>query len=87
MEIDKNGPTLNSIIVINPEAMQIAGELDKEMSEGKIRGPLFGVPVVLKDNIDTHDRMPNTAGATVLRNSYPKADISGCHEAPGSQEP
>lgn len=73
-EIDKNGPALNSIIMVNPDAMQIAGELDKEMSEGKISGPLFGVPVVLKDNIDTHDRMPNTAGATVLRNSYPKAD-------------
>jgi len=73
-EIDKNGPSLNSIIMVNPDAMQIAGELDKELSEGKIRGPLFGVPVVLKDNIDTHDRMPNTAGATVLRNSYPKAD-------------
>jgi len=73
-EIDKNGPAINSIIIVNPDAMQIAGELDREMSEGKIRGPLFGVPVVLKDNIDTHDNMPNTAGATVLRDSYPEAD-------------
>ena len=73
-EIDKNGPAINSIIIVNPDAMQIAGEIDREMSEGKIRGPLFGVPVVLKDNIDTHDRMPNTAGATVLRNSYPDSD-------------
>jgi amidase len=72
--IDKNGPALNSIIVINPDAMQIAEELDREKAEGKIRGPLFGVPVILKDNIDTHDKMPNTAGATVLRNSFPKAD-------------
>jgi amidase len=73
-EIDKNGPALNSIIVINPEALQIAEELDREFAEGKIKGPLFGIPVVLKDNIDTHDKMPNTAGATVLRNSFPETD-------------
>jgi len=73
-EIDKNGPSLNSIIVVNPDAMEIAEELDKEFAEGKMRGPLFGIPVVIKDNIDTHDKMPNTAGATVLRNSFPKAD-------------
>lgn len=73
-EIDKSGPALNSIIKINPDALQIAGELDREYSEGKIRAPLFGIPVVLKDNIDTHDKMPNTAGATVLRNSFPDTD-------------
>ncbi len=73
-EFDKSGPTLNSIIIINPDALKMAEELDSEFAEGKIRGPLFGVPVVLKDNISTHDRMPNTAGATVLRNSYPDAD-------------
>lgn len=73
-KIDRNGPALNAIIVVNPDALQIAGELDKEYSEGKIRGPLFGIPVVLKDNIDTHDKMPNTAGATVLQNSFPEND-------------
>lgn len=73
-EIDKNGPALNSVIIVNPDAMQIADELDKELSAGKISGPLFGIPVILKDNIDTHDKMPNTAGAVVLRNSFPKAD-------------
>jgi amidase len=73
-EIDKSGPALNSIIIVNPDAMQIAGELDRVLAQGKIRGPLFGVPVVLKDNISTHDKMPNTAGATVLRNSYPATD-------------
>ncbi|MGB8490541.1 MAG: amidase [Bacteroidales bacterium] len=73
-EIDKNGPTLNSIIIVNPDALQIAQELDRERSEGKARGPLFGVPVLLKDNIDTHDKMPTTAGATILRHSYPKTD-------------
>ena len=73
-EIDRNGPQLNSIIVINPDAIQIAEELDKESAAGKIRGPMHGVPVILKDNIDTHDKMPTTAGATALRNSFPKTD-------------
>ena len=73
-EIDKNGPKLNSIITVNPDALQLAEELDKEIAAGKIRGPLHGIPVILKDNIDTHDKMPNTAGATVLRNSYPSVD-------------
>jgi amidase len=73
-KIDKNYPALNSIIAVNPDALKIAEELDREHSEGKIRGPLFGVPVVLKDNIDTHDKMPTTAGATVLRNSFPVTD-------------
>lgn len=68
--LDKNGPCLNSIITLNPDAIKIAKELDKEMAEGKIRGPLHGIPVILKDNIDTRDSMPTTAGATVLRNSY-----------------
>ena len=73
-EIDKNGPALNSVIIVNPDAKQIADDLDNELAAGKIRGPLFGVPVILKDNIDTHDKMPNTAGALVLRNSFPKVD-------------
>lgn len=72
--IDKNGPMLNSIIVINPDALLIAEELDRELQAGKTRGPLHGIPVILKDNIDTHDGMPTTAGATVLRNSFPQAD-------------
>ncbi len=73
-EIDSNGPALNAIIIVNPDALKIAGELDRQMAEGKTTGPLFGVPVVIKDNIDTHDKMPNTAGATVLRNSFPQRD-------------
>src|SRR5664280_807909 len=73
-EIDKNGPTLNSIIEINPDALNIAEELEKEAAEGKPEGPLYGVPVILKDNIDTHDRMATTAGATALRNSFPGND-------------
>lgn len=73
-KIDKNGPMLNSVIYINPDALQIAGELDKELASGRSRGPLHGIPVILKDNIDTKDKMPNTAGATALRNSYPNRD-------------
>lgn len=72
--IDKNGPKLNSLITINPDAISIAEELDREMTDGKIRGPLHGVPVILKDNIDTHDKMPNTGGSLALANSYPEKD-------------
>jgi amidase len=73
-ELDMSGPELNSIIIINPDALQIAAELDEEMASGKIRGPLHGVPVILKDNIDTGDRMPTTAGATALKSSFAKVD-------------
>jgi amidase len=73
-ELDRNGPALNSIIVINPDALSIAEELDSDSASGKHRGPLYGVPVILKDNIDTQDKMPTTAGATVLRNSIAAAD-------------
>jgi amidase len=73
-EIDQNGPKLNSVICINPDALQIAEELDKELKEGKKRGPLHGIPVIIKDNIDTHDKMPTTAGSRALKNSYPLQD-------------
>lgn len=72
--IDMSGPELNSVLIINPDAMSIAEELDRELVAGKKRGPLHGVPVLLKDNIDTHDRMPTSAGATALRNSLPSND-------------
>lgn len=71
--IDKNGPQLNSIIYVNPAALELAHVREKEFKEGKIRGPLHGIPVIIKDNIDTKD-MPTTAGATVLRTSYPPKD-------------
>lgn len=73
-EIDDSGPTLNSIIQVNPDAIQIAEELDQAMREGKVKGPLHGIPVVLKDNIDTHDKMATTAGSRALINSYPLKD-------------
>jgi amidase len=72
--LDKNGPALNSIIIVNPDALAIADELDKELAAGKSRGPLHGIPIILKDNIDTHDKMPTTAGATALKNSFPAVD-------------
>ena len=72
--LDKNGPELNSIIQINPDALKIAEELDREMAAGNIRGAMHGIPVILKDNIDTHDKMPTTAGSLALKNSYPLQD-------------
>lgn len=72
--IDKNGQQLNSILQINPDAIAIAKQLDKERKEGKVRGSLHGIPVVLKDNIDTFDKMNTTAGANVLKDSKPLQD-------------
>lgn len=74
VNIDQFGPTLNSIITVNPDALEIARQLDRELSAGAKRGPLHGVPVVLKDNIDTHDKMPNTAGAIPMKGSMPLKD-------------
>ena len=65
-DVDKE---LNSIIEVNPDAVQIAERLDKERKAGKVRGPLHGIPVVLKDNIDTADRMKTTAGSLALLNA------------------
>ncbi len=73
-EIDNNGPALNSILQLNPDVMQIAKELDEEMKNGQNRGPMHGIPVVLKDNIDTHDKMNTTAGSIALANSKPLQD-------------
>jgi len=64
--IDKSGPTLRSIIELNPDALSIADQLDKERKDGKVRGPLHGVPILIKDNIDTGDKMQTTAGSLAL---------------------
>lgn len=64
--LDKAGPKLNAIIEINPEALAIADKLDQERAGGQLRGPLHGIPIVLKDNIDTADRMTTTAGSLAL---------------------
>jgi len=73
-EIDHAGPELNSVITVNPDAIHIAEQLDKELKEGKVRGPLHGIPILLKDNIDTHDLMPCTGGSRALMNSFPLKD-------------
>jgi len=72
-EIDRNGPDLNSILTINPNAMEIAAALDKELQEGSNRGKLHGVPIVLKDNINTMD-MQTTAGSRFMEGSVPSTD-------------
>lgn len=72
--IDRNGPGLNSIICVNPDALSIADSLDHELAVDGARGPMYGVPVILKDNIDTHDKMPTTAGSRVLQHSFPLQD-------------
>ncbi|MBZ5546730.1 MAG: amidase [Acidobacteriia bacterium] len=73
-EIDKAGPRINAIIEVNPEALEIAAALDKERKEKGPRGPLHGVPVLIKDNIDTADRMSTTAGSLALLDSRPSKD-------------
>lgn len=67
--IDKNGPVLQSILAINPDVLASAKELDQLRAIGEILGPLHGVPIVFKDNIETKDRIPTTAGAYALRNN------------------
>jgi len=68
-EVDRAGPTLRYILDVNPDATPIADALDRERAEGRIRGPLHGIPIVLKDNIDTGDRMTTTAGSLALEGS------------------
>jgi amidase len=73
-EIDRHGPRLNSIIETNPDAIAIATALDAERKSKGSRGPLHGIPVLIKDNINTHDRMTTTAGSLALRGSIPPRD-------------
>ena len=73
-QIDKRGPGINAVIEINPDALAIARALDEERKAQGPRGPLHGVPVLIKDNIDTHDRMTTTAGSLALAGSIPPRD-------------
>lgn len=75
-KIDKNGPGLNAVIEINPEALQIAERMDNEREQGKMRGPLHGIPVLIKDNIDTADKMQTTAGSLALEGNLAKHDAA-----------
>lgn len=70
---DKQGPGINAVITLNPKALTEAKALDAERKQGKVRGPLHGIPVVLKDNFNTFD-MPTTAGSQLLAGSIPPAD-------------
>jgi len=73
-EIDKNGPAINSVIELNPDALSIADALDQERKAKGPRGPMHGVPVLIKDNIDTADKMMTTAGSLALVGSKPAQD-------------
>ena len=73
-EIDKRGPAVNAVIELNPEAAAIAEALDQERKGKGPRGPLHGIPVLIKDNIDTADRMMTTAGSLALIGSKPPKD-------------
>ena len=64
--VDRKGPQLASVIEVNPDAMALAAQLDRERKDGRIRGPLHGIPILVKDNIDTGDRMRTSAGSLAL---------------------
>jgi amidase len=72
--IDRSGPTLHSVIEINPDAQSIADQLDAERKNGRIRGPMHGIPILIKDNIATADRMMTTAGSLALAGVKPPKD-------------
>ena len=72
--IDRAGPRLNSVIELNPDALEIAAQLDAERAAGRVRGPLHGIPILLKDNIDTADRMTTTSGSLALEGSIAAQD-------------
>lgn len=73
-QIDRKGPSLKSIAEINPEALAIADALDRERKQTGSRGPLHGIPIAIKDNIDTGDRMMTTAGSLALEGSIARRD-------------
>lgn len=73
-DVDKNGPQLNSVIELNPEAISLAKTMDAERKMGTLRGPLHGIPVLVKDNINTGDKMMTTAGASALTENIAKED-------------
>jgi amidase len=72
--IDKHGPAINAIIEINPDALAIADAMDRERKAGHVRGPLHGIPVVIKDNIDTADKMRTSAGSLALAENIAAQD-------------
>lgn len=75
-DVDRKGPTLRSIIEVSPEALAMADALDAERKAGRRRGPLHGVPILIKDNLDTADRMPTSAGSLALAASFASRDAA-----------
>jgi amidase len=73
-EIDKRGPAINSVIEVNPDALAIAATLDRERKAGHVRGLLHGIPILIKDNLDTADRMMTTAGSLAMVGARPAQD-------------
>jgi amidase len=73
-EIDQNGPALHAVIEVNPDALTIARRMDQERRSGRVRGPLHGIPVLIKDNIDTADKMMTTAGSLALEGHHAAKD-------------
>lgn len=74
--IDRGGIRLGSVIEVNPDAEEIAGRLDDERREGHLRGPLHGIPILIKDNLDTADRMMTTSGSLALVGHHAKRDAT-----------
>ena len=72
--IDKHGPTLQAVLSINPDVLAEAKKLDQMRAAGKLKGPLHGVPILLKDNIETVDNMATTAGALALKDNVTGRD-------------
>ncbi|MDE6921986.1 MAG: amidase, partial [Oscillospiraceae bacterium] len=72
--IDKSGPMLNSVLELNPDALYIAEAMDRERAKGKVRSPLHGIPILLKDNINTRDKMRTSAGSLALADNFAPYD-------------
>ncbi|RMH21476.1 MAG: amidase [Acidobacteria bacterium] len=79
-DLDRRGPTLRTVIEVNPDALAIADQLDDERRRGQSRGPLHGIPILLKDNVATHDGTTTTAGSLALEGSIPPADSFVAHK-------
>jgi amidase len=73
-QIDRKGPAINAVLILNPNAMAQAKALDDERRAGKLRGPLHGIPILIKDNIETLDPMPTTAGSLALKDNLTGRD-------------
>ena len=73
-QFDRRGPEYRSVLALNPNALKDARALDSERKSGKLRGPLHGIPIIVKDNIETRDPMATTAGSYALAKSFRTAD-------------